>query len=54
MPDNGAPVEFELVFETDGTVTDPWWSKNSYAFTKNMGCTPLEEYRDVAANPYCG
>jgi hypothetical protein len=54
MSVNEKSVDFDLVFEPDGTITDPWWSKESYKLVKAMGGKPLRDYETVAANPYCG
>lgn len=53
MPE-GKKVDFELIFEPDGTIVNPWWTKESHEFTKKMGVVPLKEYETVAANPWCG
>jgi len=54
MLDGKAPVEFTLEFDTEGIVTNPWWTKESHQFTKKMGCKPLKDYETVAACPWCG
>ena len=47
------PIDFDLIFNQDGTVECPWWSPEIESLLEKLG-TPAEGFELLNKNPWCG